>query len=74
MGGIRVRTGVPPFSPDFFEHSRFREATKFLFKAESVASIENNVVVLRQRAVSRRVIEARNKDIPNYVWRNTPSG
>lgn len=46
---------------------RFREARKYISKAEAIARTHNDVVVLRQAKVLKRIIKARNKDIPNYV-------
>jgi tetratricopeptide (TPR) repeat protein len=50
---------------------RFREARKYLDKAEKIASVNNDVVVLRQVGLLRKIIKARGKDIPNYVQGGT---
>jgi tetratricopeptide (TPR) repeat protein len=46
---------------------RFREAMKCISKAEGIARTHNNVVVLRQVEVLKRIVKSKNKDIPNYV-------
>jgi hypothetical protein len=46
---------------------RFTEANKYLLRAEKIANKYNDIVVIRQSAILRKVIKAKNKDIPNYL-------
>lgn len=50
---------------------RFQEATNNLAKAEEIARKTNDLTVLRQAEILKKIIKARNRDVPNYVGGET---